>query len=106
MRLRTLHLLQGRPILGDTPCGAVDRRWYYVLLVVTSNRSSDRRDQMNLSLGARSPLALRLHAAEAMSGKSRTRIAREVLEDYLDLWVAARRRQRAAVVKALRVLGR
>lgn len=64
------------------------------------------RHQVNLTFGARSPLLRRLLDAQRHTGRSPTRIAREVLEDYLELWLAARARERAAIALAREELKR
>ncbi len=50
--------------------------------------SRRERNQVNLALGADSVIARRLRAAERVTGKSRTQIARATLELFLDAWVA------------------
>lgn len=49
---------------------------------------SGGREQVNLVLGRASPVARRLRIAERVTGKSRTHIARSVLEMFLDAWLA------------------
>src|SRR5437868_10762713 len=46
------------------------------------------RAQVNLVLRPDSSIARRLRAAEQITGKSRTQIARAILETFLDAWVA------------------
>ena len=60
--------------------------------------------QVNLGFAESSPLLRRLQRAERATGRSLTRIAREVIEDYLDLWLAARLHERRAIEAARRAL--
>ncbi len=59
-------------------------------LVRRQPRRAQTRRQVNLNFGAGSRLLRRLLDAAALTGRSPTRIAREVLEDYLTLWLEAR----------------
>ena len=75
----------------------------------TINRSPStegwaKRPQVNLGFGARSALFSRLLEAQRLTGRTPTRIVREVLEDYLGLWVAARTRERRAIEAARHAL--
>lgn len=58
------------------------------------------RRQVNLNFGAGSRLLRRLLDAAALTGRSPTRIAREVLEDYLGLWLEARLREQRVIADA------
>lgn len=58
------------------------------------------RRQINLNFGARSALLQRILEAQLRTGRTPTRIVREVLEDYLELWLAARTRERSAIAAA------
>lgn len=61
---------------------------------------------MNLGFGRRSELMARLLEAERRTGYMRGRIARSVLEDYLEIWIEARLAERARIERALRALKR
>jgi len=58
------------------------------------------RSQVNLNFGSGSDLLRRLLDAAALTGRSPTRIAREVLEDYLTLWLEARLREQRIIADA------
>lgn len=82
--------------------------WLLVLLVSTNDSLKDRprarsvhaRRQINLTFGSGSHLLRLLLDAAALTGRSPTRIAREVLEDYLALWLAARVREQRVIAEA------
>lgn len=63
-------------------------------------RSVHARRQVNLNFGSESGLLRLLLDAAALTGRSPTRIAREVLEDYLALWLAARVREQRVIAEA------
>ena len=63
-------------------------------------RSVHARRQINLSFGSGSRLLRLLLDAAALTGRSPTRITREVLEDYLALWLAARVREQRVIAEA------
>jgi hypothetical protein len=56
--------------------------------VVSTEVARRERAQVNLVLRPDSSIARRLRAAERVTGKSRTQIARAILEMFLDAWVA------------------
>lgn len=72
----------------------------------TPRRRAAGLRQINLGFGQASALRLRLLEAERLTGRSPTRIAREVLEDYLDLWVSMRLQERAVIAEAKRQVER
>jgi len=63
--------------------------------------TAKHREQINVVLTPGSPLTRRLNAAEEATGRSRTQIAREVLEHFLDIWLVAELRRRQ-VLETLR----
>lgn len=63
-------------------------------------RAARVRRQVNLNFGSDSTLLRLLLDAAALTGKSPTRITREVLEDYLALWLAARVREQGVIAEA------
>lgn len=69
-------------------------------LTPTQPRGVQRRRQVNLNFGAGSRLLRRLLDAAALTGRSPTRIAREVLEDYLTLWLEARLAEQRIISEA------
>ncbi|MBA3364368.1 MAG: hypothetical protein H0U03_01095 [Actinobacteria bacterium] len=66
----------------------------------TRARSARARRQVNLNFGGGSGLLRLLLDAAALTGRSPTRITREVLEDYLALWLAARVREQRVIAEA------
>ena len=51
------------------------------------------REQINFAVASGDRFATRLHAAEKATGHSRSQIARRVVEQFLDVWLAAQLRQ-------------
>ena len=58
------------------------------------------RQQINFDIPNGDPLVERLRAAEATTGESRPRIARQVLDQFLDVWLAAQLRRRSIADEA------
>jgi predicted DNA-binding protein len=67
-------------------------------------RTQGATAQINLGFGSSSTLLQRLKEAQRATGRTPTRIAREVLEDYLDLWLSARLREQRVIAEAKRQL--
>lgn len=55
--------------------------------------STRTRQQINFAVASGDQLAARLRAAEEATGHSRSLIARRVVEQFLDVWLAAQLRQ-------------
>ncbi len=58
------------------------------------------REQVNFGIPSGDPLVERLRAAEATTGKRRPQIARQVVDQFLDVWLAAQLRQRSIADEA------